>query len=437
MSGSLISTFSHQRLISPNYVDGKSSTNRFLRETSDISTKDIRFPQLLEKDGGVEEQTVMQVEFINEQLLRKARRSELASKKKCLTRRWQIALALGTILVALAAGIGGLAYWISLPKVITQPFLLYNEECYMNSRSCDATRMLWCPAGKCICIGNFKWNTTAQNCSCGLFETWTGLTCQGDGYFGDPCNTIPCRPTLTCLTTVNQKYTTGQDICTCDNTTYLDTSGGVNHGNCVPRLTYNSPCKSKYDCQDWLGLSCANVAGTARCVCDSTTYWDGVTCAQKALGGESCNLTKPCDPLRGLSCQSGICVCDFYSYWDNITTFWCEQKKTYSISCQYDFQCNTTVNLSCPSVSTGCDCYVTSYAYICDCQAGNFWDGQRCIIRHSFNGTCPGQYACSSNLVCHLGHCICPGNMVWNNPTPNNCDCANGTVWNNTINSCV
>jgi hypothetical protein len=151
--------------------------------------------------------------------------------------------------------IGGLAYWITLPKVITQPFLLYGDTCYMNSRSCDATRMLWCPAGTCICTGNFQWNVTAQNCTCGQYQTWTGLKCQGYGYFGDPCNTIPCRPTLTCSQVINQTCTTVQDICECDSTTYLETTG-ANQGTCVARLPYNSSCTTKFDCQDWFGLSC-------------------------------------------------------------------------------------------------------------------------------------------------------------------------------------
>ncbi len=73
---------------------------------------------------------------------------------------------------------------------------------------------------------------------------------------------------------------------------------------------------------------------------------------------------------------------------------------------------------------------------MCDCQSGTFWDGQRCAGTHIFNGTCPGQYACASNLVCYLGHCICSGNMVWNHPTANACACPTGTHWNTTVNTC-
>ena len=153
---------------------------------------------------------------------------------------------------------GGLAYWITLPKVITQPYLLYGESCYMNSRSCDAQRMLWCPKDTCLCLGDFQWNATAQNCSCGPYQIWDGVKCKGHGYFGDPCNSIPCRPTLTCSLVVNQTYTTGQDICICDNATYYETNSGPNQHTCVPRIGYLQPCKTKFDCQNWLGLVCGN-----------------------------------------------------------------------------------------------------------------------------------------------------------------------------------
>lgn len=150
-----------------------------------------------------------------------------------------------------------MAYWISLPKVITQPYLLHGESCYMNSRSCDATRMLWCPAGTCTCVGEgFAWNTTIQNCSCAAETFWTGFKCQSYGSFGDPCDSIPCKSKLNCMQLANQSYSISIKICICDNTTYLDTSSKV----CEPRLGHTQSCKTKFDCQDWLGLSCTNTS---------------------------------------------------------------------------------------------------------------------------------------------------------------------------------
>ena len=257
--------------------------------------------------------------------------------------------------------LGGLAYWLTLPKVITQPYLLYGESCYMNSRSCDATRMLWCPAGTCICIGDFQWNSTAQNCSCGLYQQWVNVKCQDYGSYGDPCNTVPCKPTLTCLTVINQTFTTGQSICVCDNTTYLSTSG-TNQGTCIPRLGYNAICLTNSDCQSWLGLSCTRSGSkyhsafhtrsfywflfrliALRCLCSSQSYWNGSICARSekdlsipvfviltrllffsdALGWQACSGSVPCDTSVGLTCTAGLCQCDALSYWDNVTTLTC------------------------------------------------------------------------------------------------------------------
>lgn len=106
MSGSPYSNSSQQQLISPNGNDGSFVNNLYMRDPSGISTKDIGFPKLLENNAQVDDQTLMQVEFINNELLRKARRSELASKNAFLTRRWQTALVIGLVLLGLAGGIG-------------------------------------------------------------------------------------------------------------------------------------------------------------------------------------------------------------------------------------------------------------------------------------------------------------------------------------------
>lgn len=97
---------SQLQLVPPNNNDGSFVNNSFRRDPSAISTNDIQYPKLLENDSKVQEQTVMQVEIVNDNLLRKAHRSELASKSTCLTRRWQTALAIGLIILGLGIGIG-------------------------------------------------------------------------------------------------------------------------------------------------------------------------------------------------------------------------------------------------------------------------------------------------------------------------------------------
>jgi hypothetical protein len=78
----------------------------FFRDSSTVSTADIRLPKLLDKDGDEGEETLYQVEITNPTLTRKVNRSELASKSQCLTRRWQTALASTLVALALVGGIG-------------------------------------------------------------------------------------------------------------------------------------------------------------------------------------------------------------------------------------------------------------------------------------------------------------------------------------------
>lgn len=276
------SASSHRPLLSPNGVSPATEhQNPFVhRDPTTLSTNNVKFNDMMDSDPKVTEQTFVQVEIDNSALNRKVARSELANKSSFLTRRWQTALVTVIVLAVLAGAIGkyegelisdedrfctgGLAYWITLPKVITQSYLLYGESCYTNSRSCDATRMLWCPAGRCICTGDFQWNATAQNCSCGAFQTWSGVRCQGYGYYGDPCGGIPCRPTLTCTSVVNQTYSTNQMICACDNATYVDvTTGSSTLGQCIPKVSFNASCQTVQDCQSWVGLSCTYSTSTA------------------------------------------------------------------------------------------------------------------------------------------------------------------------------
>jgi hypothetical protein len=106
MSRSSNSASSQQQLLIQNNNDGSFVNNSFMRDPSAISTNDIGVRKLLENDGQVEEQTLMQVEFSNDKLLRKAHRSELATKNTFLTRRWQTALTISLVLLGLGGGIG-------------------------------------------------------------------------------------------------------------------------------------------------------------------------------------------------------------------------------------------------------------------------------------------------------------------------------------------
>jgi hypothetical protein len=108
---SALSSSSRRPLITPDFhpsnkPDDPSTFGEFFRASSAVSTNDINFPKVIDKSDEVGEQTLYQVEIVNDKLMRKTRRSELASKKKCLTRRWQTALVTGLVIGSLIAGIG-------------------------------------------------------------------------------------------------------------------------------------------------------------------------------------------------------------------------------------------------------------------------------------------------------------------------------------------
>lgn len=98
---------SSQRPLIQTVDDEEPMTNDvFLRDPTMVSTKDIEFPGILEKGGQVEEQTLMQVEIVNDELSRKHNQTQLASQGTCLTRRWQTALVITLILLTLGGAIG-------------------------------------------------------------------------------------------------------------------------------------------------------------------------------------------------------------------------------------------------------------------------------------------------------------------------------------------
>ncbi|CAF3809206.1 unnamed protein product [Adineta steineri] len=64
-----------------------------------------------------------------------------------------------------------------------------------------------------------------------------------------------------------------------------------------------------------------------------------------------------------------------------------------------------------------------------------------CIPKLTYNTSCKTESDCQDwlDLICgdiRGRHCICPRNMVWNNPTPNTCACSRGTVWSSGSSKC-
>lgn len=97
---------SKQPLLAKDELARSPTISSLMRNPSSLSTNDVKLPQLLADDGQVEEQTVMQVEVVNDALSRRTLRAELATKSTFLTTRWKFLLITCIFLVGIAAGIG-------------------------------------------------------------------------------------------------------------------------------------------------------------------------------------------------------------------------------------------------------------------------------------------------------------------------------------------
>jgi hypothetical protein len=51
----------------------------------------------------------------------------------------------------------------------------FNSTCTVGTTDCDIAASLVCPAGRCVCDGNSKWNGT--DCTCPNNQYFDGYTC--------------------------------------------------------------------------------------------------------------------------------------------------------------------------------------------------------------------------------------------------------------------
>ena len=117
------SASSQQRLMSRSNTDPvRQNPNNLMRDPTTASANDVTLNKVLAKNKEVNEETFLKVDLENPELVRAAKRSELASKRTCLTQRWQTALVAGIVLVVLAGAIGKSKY--------SREEILFYSKCY-------------------------------------------------------------------------------------------------------------------------------------------------------------------------------------------------------------------------------------------------------------------------------------------------------------------
>lgn len=127
MKSRISSNSSSKRLLSLKSNKVNSEKSNIKRAPSDLSVQDIQFPKVIENNEEVEEQTVLQVEIVNEELLRIRDKAQLGSKGTLLTYRWQAALTVGIVSFLLVAGISKLKIVFTLSSYSDKKLIHQNH----------------------------------------------------------------------------------------------------------------------------------------------------------------------------------------------------------------------------------------------------------------------------------------------------------------------
>ncbi len=126
----------------------------------------------------------------------------------------------------------------------------------------------------------------------------------------------------------------------------------------------------------------------------ATMYLQSVK--RPGLYTESC-VGRWCIPGFGLKCISGICDCSSTEFYQK----GCQPKLNYSQKCMSNSKlCVDNQNLVC---SDG----------VCKCNSTMFWDGQKCLTKQSYIGSCYNSddgCVTLAKLICDLNRklCVCP-----------------------------
>lgn len=343
---------------------------------------------------------VYEVEIVDEKLEQKYHIERAAEKGICVCKRYNFIVIVNFLLLSLM-GVA-IASTLILNNIKTNAALPlpYNSTCTVGTTDCDIAASLVCPAGRCVCDGNAKWNGT--DCTCPNNQYFDGYSCVSSKNWTESCSSLQtCYSYLSCDATTS--------TCQCASTTYFS------NNTCIPQKGYNTSCTSYLQCNNGLGLSCIGSV----CSCSSTTFWNGTSCVKQLSNGASCTSSSQCSMSSGLYCTLSLCSCNATYFWST-TLAQCVQTFGYTEPCTATNMCQTQYNLFCQTTASDCNCPTTSVVGMCDCPNTRFWDGTTCSTRNTFGGSCVAAYACTanSNLQCSFGLCQCLTPFpTWNSVT--------------------
>lgn len=177
----------------------------------------------------------------------------------------------------------------------------------------------------------------------------------------------------------------------CESSKYWD---GV---TCNDKKQYSEPCQSSNECTDSQSLFCIN--GTCSCYSKYTHYsFTGKKCVNKKHEKEECSFSVEC--LEPMTCVNKICQCNRFEYFNEIK---CINKTLVNSPCQTDNTCHVDLGLTCQNFLCQCD------------QNKQFWssDLNMCVDLLKYGTTgCKSDQQCHTNLICNsypiLNKCSCP-----------------------------
>ncbi|CAF1277377.1 unnamed protein product [Adineta ricciae] len=191
-------------------------------------------------------------------------------------------------------------------------------------------------------------STGLQACLCNISSYWEPCTatCLIAKHRHEPCTLVSNCSTQECsklenLQCINDSNSNQTKSGWCNCTSIQWWNGTYCRDKGIPSWGANSSavCNATYQCADYNLVSCpfgsSSITSVATCECATTKYWNGITCIDRVLFGQSCTdwtfnpvNTSTCLSAAGagLICQHssgfgngtfvGTCVCPTKAHWN-------------------------------------------------------------------------------------------------------------------------
>ena len=270
----------------------------------------------------------------------------------------------------------------------------YCKPCVPNTFK--AGKMKSCQS--CPSSSNSSFGSSSCNCRAGSF--WSGQSCQecpsGSASPDRAAECIACEI----------GSAANKTECLCEDGMIWEWDD-LGNGSCKPCLPNTYKVGEMQSCQSC--PSSTSQAGSSSCICLAGNFWNGQKCQECASGAASSDGASECTIcVIDSSANKTECTCEdgLMWHWEGPSNGSCKPcpSNTYKIgemqSCQ-----------NCPSPLTS-----SAGSDLCDCLAGNFWNGNSCQECPSGAASADGASECTSCVIdssANKTECTCEDGMIW------------------------